>query len=607
VTGSADPPAGVLDPAELFQHAPAGYLVTDDDGAVLAVNETFLRWSGHARADLLGRAFASLLPIGDRILWSTTCGPQLAFTGSIAEQVVEIVGADAQRRAALLSAVRTPADGDRPATVRIVLVNAHERRAYELQLVTALRRAEESEAHRGRMEAQMRHLALHDSLTGLLNRAGLTAALGLDSAPTGAAELRHRWDGGGRETVLFIDLDHFKAVNDSLGHAAGDKLLVVVAERLRAVVRAGAVLARLAGDEFVVVDRLPGAAAVEALAERLQRALNAPLAIEGLELVVSASIGAAIATGEDDDPARLLRHADFAMYRAKSRGRNGWAMHETEQDDAALDRLRLLGELRAGIDRGELRLHYQPRVAVRGGELVGVEALVRWQHPTRGLLAPGEFIPVAEESGLVRELGDWVLDAAVAQATRWCTEPGGPGPLEMAVNLSARQLADPRLLDRVTDALARHGLPAELLVLEITETALMVDPDAVLGTLRRLKELGVGLAVDDFGTGFSSLVYLKQFPVDELKIDRSFVAGLGTDPGDLAIVTSCIQLAHGVGVRAVAEGVETPEQEQALAALGCDLGQGFLWSPGLPADELAAWSADRAAAAQPTRADADRV
>lgn len=581
-TGDENAASVPADFEELYQQAPCGYLMTGDDGTIVGVNDTFLRWTGHRRADLLGTRLQKLMPVGDQILYSTHCTPQLVMVGAVAEIAIEVIGADGARRAALLSAARTPASDTGPAVVRVVVFSAHERRRYEKELVAARRRAEESEARRAGAEADLQHLVLHDPLTGLPNRAGLTARLD--------AACADRATSGSCLGLLFVDLDHFKAVNDSLGHAAGDAFLAVVARRLRSAVRESGTVARLSGDEFVVVDDLGHAEQAASLAQRLLDVLSAPVVVEGLEVVTTASIGAAIAE-PDETPDRLLRRADIAMYRAKARGRNCWELHNSAETDPAVDRLRLLGELRHGIDRGELRVHYQPRMDLRTGRLSGVEALVRWQHPTRGLVAPAEFIAVAEDSGLVRGLGAWVLDEAVAQAVRWRDLAPDARPVEMAVNVSARQLADPRLVGTVTQVLARHGLDPALLTLEITETALMNDADTALSVLTALKALGVGLAVDDFGTGYSSLTYLKRFPIDELKIDQTFVAGLGSDRGDSAIVANCVQLAHALGIRAVGEGVETELQRASLLDLGCDLAQGYYYTPPLPADALATWLA----------------
>ncbi|MBP2218325.1 GGDEF and EAL domain-containing protein [Arthrobacter sp. CAN_C5] len=573
-----------LDYEALFQQAPCGYLLTDDDGTITAVNGTFLSWSGYARADLLATPLHQLLPASDQFLYTMHCVPQLHLIGSVEEQALEVIGRDGVRRAALLSATRVPPSGCTPAMVRVGIFGAHQRRRYEEHLLEARRQAEESEARCAAAEAVMRRLASHDPLTGLLNRPALVTAL--DAALAGVAP-------GRRTVVFFVDLDHFKAVNDSLGHAAGDELLSSVARRLQVAARDPLCIARLSGDEFVVVAAVSGATAVDEvgqMAERLLGALQEPLVIEGLEVVVSASIGAAVC--EDGDAAeRLLRRSDIAMYQAKASGRNTWELHDPSQSDPAVDRLQLVGELRHAISDGELRVYYQPRVNLRDGRLTGVEALVRWEHPRRGLLPPSEFIGLAEESGVIRELGAWVLNEVVAQAVRWADEDPNRGPVEMAVNLSTRQLADPELPRRVASVLGRHGFDPSLLTLELTETSLMVGPEAALRALSALKALGVGLAVDDFGTGYSSLTYLRQFPIDELKIDRSFVSGLGINSGDSAIVASCVQLAHAVGIKAVAEGVETEGQREALIGLDCDLAQGYHYARPLPAEELASWFA----------------
>jgi len=395
--------------------------------------------------------------------------------------------------------------------------------------------------------------------------------------------------GNGPLAVHFIDLDHFKAVNDSLGHAAGDELLIATSQRLLAAARGTGTVARLSGDEFVVVGNVVDKQEATGLAAGLLDVLKAPMQIEGLEIVTSASIGIAVAENPDETLEDLIRRADIAMYRAKERGRSRWELHEPAESDPTVDRLRALGELRRGIREGALRVHYQPRIDLRTGRTSGVEALVRWQHPTRGLLPPSEFITMAEDSGLVRPLGAWVLNETLRQADTLRREDPHNAGLEFAVNLSARQLNDPELVATVKSALQLRKVDPALLLLEITETALMSDPSAALESLTALKNLGVGLAVDDFGTGYSSLTYLKKFPIDELKIDRSFIMGLGSDTGDSAIVGSCIDLAHAVGIRAVAEGVETRGQLETLRAMGCDLAQGYHFARPLPAPQLKEW------------------
>ncbi|MFY0407412.1 EAL domain-containing protein [Solicola sp. PLA-1-18] len=567
---------------ELYHQAPCGYLTCDDDGAITRVNDTFLEWTGHGRDELVGARLQSLLPMGDQILYTAHCLPQLRTSGALAEVLVEVVAADGSLRPALLSATRTAPGATAPAEVRVIVFSAHHRRQYEHELVGALRRAESSEARRAEAEAEARHLAAHDALTGLLNRAGLIARLDQVLAAEGQA--------ASTLGVLFMDLDHFKAVNDSLGHAAGDELLVVVADRLRSVARPGGIVARLSGDEFVVTGEVAGPDDAVTMARAVLDTLAEPVVIQGLEIVVTASVGGALRSDELDATEKLLHHADVAMYRAKASGPNQVQVHDPTSVDPAVDRLRLLGDLRRGVLGGELRVHYQPRVDLRTGLPTGAEALVRWMHPERGLVPPSDFIPVAEQSGLIRQVGQWVLDAAVAEAVRWTGHFPGLPPLDVSVNLSARQLSDPELVGTVTDILAVHGLEAGRLVLEITETALIEHPEAASATLEALKALGVRLAVDDFGTGYASLTYLQRFPLDELKIDRSFVLGLDAGAGsDRAIVSTCVQLAQAIGVCAVAEGVETSRQRELLLAFGCELGQGFLFTAPLPPEQFADW------------------
>ena len=574
---------GETDYERLYQQAPCGYLLTDDTWTITAVNDTFLTWTGYRSSDVLGMPLPQLLPVGDRLLHATNSVPRMQLAGSVSEVSLEIIDATGKRKAALLTAV-SALGPDGGTEIRVIIFSAHERRKHELELVAARRRAEESEARSLRAEAGLQHLALHDSLTGLPNRAGLASILTRELAESPS---------GKEVAVLFVDLDHFKAVNDSLGHNAGDELLTIVAQRLSSAVRSTGTVARLSGDEFVVVEHVSTLSDATALAERLLETVNRSLVIEGLEIICSASIGIALTDSDGTDGTQLLRHADIAMYRAKARGRNTWDVHDPSQGDPAANRMRLLGELRHGIRTGQLRVHYQPRVDIATNVINGVEALVRWEHPTRGLLQPIDFIDLAEESGLIRALGAWVLEEAVQQGRLW--NPGTPGcaPVGVAVNLSTRQLLDPLLVDTVATTLTRHDFDPHLLTLEITETALMESPAVALKVLTTLKAMGVGLAIDDFGTGYASLTYLKDFPIDELKIDRSFVSGLGSNDGDSAIVSSCIQLAHAVGIRAVAEGVETDHQRSTLLTLGCDLAQGYHYSKPLTAESVTRWIADQ--------------
>jgi diguanylate cyclase (GGDEF)-like protein len=405
---------------------------------------------------------------------------------------------------------------------------------------------------------RLRAQALHDALTGLPNRTLLHRRAG--------RSLR----GDGLAAMLLIDLDRFKEVNDTLGHDYGDALLVEVAERLHAVLRRGDTLARMGGDEFaVLLDGLPDRSAVGELAGRLQDALRRPLALRGVAVELEASIGAALYPDHGATVGELLQRADVAMYDAK-RGRRGIATYAPERDPYSADRLGLLAELRRAIERDELVLHYQPKVSLRSGELTGVEALVRWQHPTRGLLGPHEFVPFAERTGAVADLTRWVVDRALADCRGL--------ELPVAVNLAAANIVDVTLPEAIGAALERHGVPADRLVCEISEHTVMADPIRASDVLDGLRALGVGLSLDDFGTGHSSLAYLKRLPLDEVKIDRSFVAGMTEDENDAVIVRSTIDLARNLGLRVVAEGVETAEIMDTLAELRCDVAQGYVIS-----------------------------
>jgi diguanylate cyclase (GGDEF)-like protein len=417
--------------------------------------------------------------------------------------------------------------------------------------------------------------ATHDPLTGLPNRSLVLDRL--DQALSRSART------GGRVTVLFADLDRFKVVNDSFGHSVGDGVLLCVAERLRDAVRPHDTVGRLAGDEFVIVcENLTDSGALD-VAERVASAVAEPMVLGGRGTVITASIGIAHAqpgaAAED-----MLRDSDVAMYGAKERGRSRIELFDAEMRRRMIDRLELERSLRSAIANRELCLHYQPIVNFDGWEVTAAEALLRWDHPERGAISPSEFIPLAEESGLILPLGRFVLGEACRQLAEW--RAAGRDQLRVTVNLSARQFADPGLIDIVAESLAQAGLPADALWLEITESVLMEEVEATAETLYALKRLGVHLAVDDFGTGYSSLSYLKRFPVDLLKIDRSFVDGLGTDPEDGAIVLAIVSLARALRLGVVAEGVEHFHQLEALHRLECDGVQGFLLARPGPADRL---------------------
>jgi diguanylate cyclase (GGDEF)-like protein len=415
--------------------------------------------------------------------------------------------------------------------------------------------------------------ASHDALTGLPNRASLHDRIArklADCPPDRSVAL------------VLLDLDRFRDVNDTLGHGHGDLLIRQTAARLTESVGAGATVARLGGDEFGVLlpDVGDGLGAV-VIAEALRVALRTPIEIDGVSLVVEASAGVSMYPGDATDATAMLQHADVAMYVAKQTHR-GVALYDRADDEHSPDRLRLLADLALAIEDGQLVLHYQPKVRM-DGTVRGVEALVRWQHPSRGLLPPSEFIPAAERTGLIHPLTDVVLSQALAQARTWL-DAGTPTPV--AVNVSTRTLLDAGFVERVFALLAAHRMPAELLVLEITETTIMEDPDRALVVLTLLADAGVRLSIDDFGTGYSSLAYLKALPVHELKIDRSFVSGMSGNVRDRVIVDSTVALGRRLGLDVVAEGVEDEATRLALTELGCELAQGFLFSRPVPAADL---------------------
>lgn len=423
----------------------------------------------------------------------------------------------------------------------------------------------------------VRHQAYHDALTGLPNRSLFQDRL------LQALSLARR--SGQGAAVLYLDLDRFKHVNDTLGHAAGDTLLTELAQRMRGVLRAEDTLARMSGDEFTVL--LPGTGqADEALkvARKLLGEVARPILLGSQQLSVSASIGVGLFPADGEDAQTLLRHTDAAMYRCKQQG-GGCQLYAREMDAAAQERLALETSLRQAIPNGELRLFYQPQVGAATGRVAGLEALVRWRHPTLDLVPPTRFIPLAEEIGLILPLGAWVLEEALRQAALWRR---AGHVMRIAVNVSGRQFEQRDLPDMIVGALARAGFPADCLELELTESVLMASGEGMLNTLRALKAIGVRLAVDDFGTGYSSLAYLRHFPVDVLKVDRAFVRGLGTAEVDAAIVGAVIELAHALGLEVVAEGVETDVQRRILEDLDCDVLQGFLFSKPCPAAEAEA-------------------
>jgi diguanylate cyclase (GGDEF)-like protein/PAS domain S-box-containing protein len=425
-------------------------------------------------------------------------------------------------------------------------------------------------AQRKAFEAELIQQAFHDPLTGLPNR-----ALFVDRLEQARVRSARRQ---GNVAVLFVDLDNFKLINDSLGHQAGDVLLVEVAKRLQACVRNEDTLGRLGGDEFVIVMEFATELEAVQAAERIEQKFIRPFTISGRDFVVATSIGIALGDASQGHSDVLLRNADVAMYRAKTEGRARHVVFQASMHTDSLIRLNLENDLRQAIRRGELVVHYQPIVILESGEVSGVEALVRWQHPTRGLLLPAEFISVAEETGLIVPIGQWVLEEACRQIVAWRAKLPDQAALMVSVNLSPRQFQQPNLVAQVARALREAGLAPAWLKLEITEGVIMQDVEATIKTLWQLKELGVQLAIDDFGTGYSSLAYLKRLPFDILKIDRAFINGIGQDSEDTAIVRAIIAMAKSLNLSITGEGIETAEQAALLREWACDKGQGYYFA-----------------------------
>jgi len=432
---------------------------------------------------------------------------------------------------------------------------------------------------RRRTEDRVNHIAFHDDLTSLPNRLMLTQRL--DQALS-----RHR-RAGTRLAILFMDLDRFKVINDSLGHDVGDLLLRQVADRLLAQSREGDMVARMGGDEFVVlIENQEDLQDIAACAKRLVEQLSAPYDIGRNGCHVTLSIGISVFPSDGSDSQALLKAADVAMYRAKENGRNNYLYYSPSMNVHTAERLELESDLRHALERGEFLLHYQPKVEVATGLIIGIEALLRWRHPLRGLISPMDFIPLAEETGLIVPIGEWVLATACARTKAWQDKTGAK--LGVAVNLSAQQFADPMLLSRLTQIIHASGLDPSSLELEITESVVMSHGASAVAALEKLKSAGVQIAMDDFGTGYSSLAYLKRFPIDTLKVDRSFIRDIPSDSGDMKITRAIIAMAHSLKLKVVAEGVETADQLRFLQAQRCDAVQGYFLFRPVPEEQVAA-------------------
>jgi diguanylate cyclase (GGDEF)-like protein len=431
---------------------------------------------------------------------------------------------------------------------------------------------------RKRADDRVRHIAFHDDLTALPNRLMLHQRL--DEALS-----RHR-RAGSQLAILFMDLDRFKVINDSLGHEVGDLLLRQVADRLRAQSREGDTVARVGGDEFVVlIENGENLRDISACASRLVEGLGAPYLLGKSECRVTLSLGISVFPSDGDDSEALLKAADVAMYRAKETGRNSYLYYLPSMNVHTLERLTLESDLNRAMERGEFLLHYQPKVDIATGMITGTEALLRWMHPVHGLVPPADFISLAEETGLIVSIGEWVLATACAQTKAW--QDQGLTNLEVAVNLSARQFADAGLLPKLTRIIYSSGLDPSSLELEITESVVMSRAECAITVLEQLKSIGVQIAIDDFGTGYSSLGYLKRFPIDTIKVDRSFIMDIPADAGDMKIARAIIAMAHALRLKVVAEGVENAEQLSFLSVHRCDAAQGYFFFRPLPADKVA--------------------
>jgi diguanylate cyclase (GGDEF)-like protein/PAS domain S-box-containing protein len=542
---------------KVFAHTPAGIIVTDQAQRIISANPAISLLSGYQVPEILGRSIFGLLELGN--IW----------TIDQIQQEIDLHGTwngevDVQHKSGSVA----------PIGIRVNRINDAqlEQAAHYIWILADI-------TERKQAEERVRQIAQTDSLTGLPNRLTLQIRL----AQLLPEARRHQW----QLAVMFIDLDRFKIINDTLGHQVGDELLRDVAIRLSRVVRETDFVARLGGDEFVILlPAISSPADAAIIANKIIGALSSSILTGPHELHTSPSIGISIFPDDGADGDAILKNADTAMYHAKAAGRNNYQFYAAEMNQTASERLDIEHKLRHAISRNELALCFQPQFCADGSHATGVEALIRWHHPTDGMISPARFIPIAEETGLIVEIGEWVLRNACREMKKWID--AGLKPIRIAVNVSARQLRRRDFCEVVAGVLAETGLPPELLELEITESSVMENPEEAIDILQRVGRMGVTLAIDDFGTGYSSLAYLKLFPIDHLKIDRSFVADIEVDLNDRAIAFGTIALAHSLGLNVIAEGVETDDQLELLRTNGCDEVQGYLFSK--PLNSAAAYA-----------------
>ncbi|UVH49065.1 EAL domain-containing protein [Pseudomonas sp. CBS] len=541
--------------AAVFDCTREGVLVTDAQGLIVHVNRAFIEITGYQCEDVMGHQ-PSLFKSG-------------RHSASFYRAMFQTLERDGEWSGEIWNRRKSGEIYPQWQTIRVIRDDQGQISHYVAVFsdISAIKHSEH----------ELAHLAHHDPLTDLPNRLLFT-----DRAEQALASAQAHKRGC---ALLLLDLDHFKIINDSLGHNVGDQLLKTVGERLQGLFGPGVTLARLGGDEFAVLaESCPQLVQAAALAQRILDAMKEPFIFDGHQLFISASIGISLFPSDALSAEQLLRNADSALFKAKSAGREGYALYTEELTAHAQHRVEMAGELRRALEQQELRVYYQPVHELQNSRLIGVEALVRWQHPERGLVPPGDFIPIAERTGLIADIDAWVMDQACRQMCQWLAD-GAPLTF-LAVNVSSRLFARRELYDQVAKVLHDTGLDPAFLELEVTESAVMEDPEVALEQMHRLRELGLRLAIDDFGTGYSSLLRLKRLPVQKLKIDQGFVAGLPWDEDDAAIVRVVIALAQSMGMQVHAEGIEQVDQARFLLDQQCDLGQGYWFGRPMPASEL---------------------